>query len=123
MLRLCLAVAALMALSLVLAGAGSAKNRPKPPDASAVSQYVEMMPGAGGAKPSSGRTAPHKTAKQAGMKKVASVGAPDPVSAAFGTTGGGLGGGALLAIILGAIAAAGAVVYAVRRRLSREQSG
>jgi hypothetical protein len=143
MLRLCLVGAALIALTLVVAGSGSAKNRPKPPDASAVSQYVEMVPGAGGAKPSNGRAAPstasgssagtragsatpkasHKTVKPARAKSLASAGPANPVSAAFGTTGGGLGGGALLAIILGAIAAAGAVAFAVRRRLSRQQSG
>jgi hypothetical protein len=143
MLRLRLVVAALIALALVVAGSSSAKNRPKAPDASAVSQYVEMMPGAGGAKPSTGPAAPstpsgssaatragsatpkapHKTVKPPAAKSLASAGPADPVSAAFGTTGGGLSGGALFAIILGAIGAAGVVVFAVRRRLSRQQSG
>jgi hypothetical protein len=124
-------------VALVVAGTGTAKERPKSPSASAISQYVEMVPSAGGAKPTSGRATPpaaskttaghsksHKAPKPTKTKPVtakpaARAVAANPVSAAFAPTGGGLSGGALLAIVLGSITAAGAGLFALRRRLSR----
>ena len=98
-LRIPLIVVALAALTLIVAGSGAAKNPPKSPNDSAIAQYVETVPGAGGAKPSN----------PAG-----------PVGAAFATGGGGLGGGTVLVIVLGGIALAGAAVFVIRRRFDRQ---
>ncbi len=98
-LRIPFTVVALVALTLIVASSSAAKNPPKSPNDSAVAQYVEVIPGAGGAKPSS---------------------PTGPAGAAFATNGGGLGAGAVLAIVLGAIALAFAVVFVVRRRFARE---
>ena len=112
-----------VALFAVGAASAAAKDRHKRAHDSAISQYVEVIPSAGGAKPSSGRIRPptQSNARGKGTKpSSAPPAAANPVSAAFSTSSGGLGGGALLAIILGAIAAAGTVLFAVRRRLGRQ---
>jgi hypothetical protein len=102
-LRVPFIVVALAGLTLIVAGSVAAKNPPKnpskSPNDSAIAQYVETVPGAGGAKPSS----------PAG-----------PVSAAFAPSGGGMGSGTVLVIVLGGIALAGTGAYVVRRRLGRQ---
>jgi hypothetical protein len=112
--------------TLVVAGSGAATNPPKPAPDSAISQYVEVVPGAGGAKPTSGPAVPPTASKSKVVKpattkpaKAETVTPPSPVSAAFATSGGGLGAGTVLAIILGAIALAGMVLFAARRRFDR----
>jgi hypothetical protein len=97
-LRVPFIVVALAALTLIVAGSVAAKNPPKNPNDSAIQQYVETLPDAGGGKPSS---------------------PTGPVSAAFAPSGGGMGAGTVLVIVLGGIALAGAVVFVVRRRFDR----